>query len=181
MKSALLIAFTCCSMVGLATGATIPKKKIPVAAKKTGVAAKAAATVAHAGGKPVATRTAAARATGVRTTAVSARGRRRSTTVRPARVYTPRQVTPTQDRYREIQDALYAKGYLTTPAKGVWDQESVDSLRRFQQDQKLEPSGKLTARSLMALGLGSRTSAEAPSPNPSTTLNKFPADPSASR
>jgi hypothetical protein len=72
----------------------------------------------------------------------------------PARRYTAQQFSPTPDRYREIQDALAAKGYLKTPSTGVWDHDSVDAMQRFQQDQNLEPTGKLTARSLGALGLG---------------------------
>lgn len=47
-----------------------------------------------------------------------------------------------------------AKGYLEGPATGVWDDASVDALRRFQQDQNLEPTGKLNSLSLIALGLG---------------------------
>lgn len=35
-----------------------------------------------------------------------------------------------------------------------WGTESVDALKRFQQDQKLEASGKLDSLSIIALGLG---------------------------
>ena len=67
------------------------------------------------------------------------------------------QRTPTPDRYREIQQALAAKGYLEpTAPSGVWDTPSVAALKRFQQDQNLEPSGKLDSLSLIALGLGPR-------------------------
>jgi len=66
------------------------------------------------------------------------------------------QMAPTPDRYREIQDALAAKGYLKTPSNGVWDADSIDAMQRFQKDQNLEPTGKLTARSLTALGLGTK-------------------------
>jgi peptidoglycan hydrolase-like protein with peptidoglycan-binding domain len=66
----------------------------------------------------------------------------------------PRQASPTQDRYREIQESLAAKGYLQGPATGVWDQNSIDAMKKFQADQKLEPTGKLTSRSLIQLGLG---------------------------
>ncbi len=67
----------------------------------------------------------------------------------------PRQLTPSNDRYIEIQQALAAKGYLATPPNGQWDQNSQDAMRRFQADQNLSSSGKLTARSITALGLGS--------------------------
>jgi hypothetical protein len=36
----------------------------------------------------------------------------------------------------------------------VWDQNSADALRRFQQDQNLQASGKLDSLSIIALGLG---------------------------
>jgi hypothetical protein len=39
-------------------------------------------------------------------------------------------------------------------ATGTWSQNSVDALKRFQQDQNLDPSGKINSLSLIALGLG---------------------------
>lgn len=67
------------------------------------------------------------------------------------------QRAPTPERYREIQQALATKGYLTSPApSGVWDSSSVDALKKFQKDQNLEPSGRIDSLSLMALGLGPR-------------------------
>jgi hypothetical protein len=72
----------------------------------------------------------------------------------PAR---PRQMAPTPDRYREIQQALVNKGYLQPgDVTGVWNQGSIDALRRFQADQKIDSSGKINALSLIALGLGPR-------------------------
>ena len=65
-----------------------------------------------------------------------------------------RQLAPNPERYKEIQQALAAKGYLNAAPSGVWDNESADALRRFQRDQNLEPSGKLNSMSLIALGLG---------------------------
>lgn len=64
------------------------------------------------------------------------------------------QLQPTPERYKEIQQALAQKGYLHSEPSGVWNQESADALRRFQQDQNLDPSGKLDSLSLIALGLG---------------------------
>jgi peptidoglycan hydrolase-like protein with peptidoglycan-binding domain len=67
------------------------------------------------------------------------------------------QRTPTPERYKEIQQALAAKGYLASESpSGVWDSASVDALKRFQQDQNLEPSGKIDSLSLIGLGLGPR-------------------------
>jgi peptidoglycan hydrolase-like protein with peptidoglycan-binding domain len=72
----------------------------------------------------------------------------------PTRTWRAGQMAPTPDRYKEIQDALAKRGYLHGEATGAWDQESADALRRFQQDQNLQPSGKLNSLSLIALGLG---------------------------
>jgi len=66
----------------------------------------------------------------------------------------PGQTAPTAERYKEIQEALAKKGYLHGEASGVWDQNSMDALRRFQQDQSLQASGKLDSLSIIALGLG---------------------------
>ena len=71
-----------------------------------------------------------------------------------AQTWRNRQLEPTPDRYKEIQEALSKKGYLHEEATGKWDEESSDALRRFQHDQNLEPSGKLNSLSLIALGLG---------------------------
>lgn len=65
------------------------------------------------------------------------------------------QRSPTPERYKEIQEALATKGYLEPgSSSGVWDTSSVAALKKFQQDQNLEPSGKLDSLSLIALGLG---------------------------
>jgi hypothetical protein len=73
------------------------------------------------------------------------------------RGFVPRQTVPTADRYKEIQGALAAKGYLKSEPNGVWGAESVDAMKRFQADQKQDPTGKLTAVSLIGLGLGPKT------------------------
>jgi peptidoglycan hydrolase-like protein with peptidoglycan-binding domain len=64
------------------------------------------------------------------------------------------QQVPTTERYRQIQQALVEKGYLTGPPSGVWGSESMEAIKRFQKEQNLEPNGKLTSLSLIALGLG---------------------------
>ena len=66
-----------------------------------------------------------------------------------------RQLAPTPDRYKEIQNGLVAKGFLQPEdAGGAWNQTSVDALKKFQAAQNLEPSGKINSLSLIALGLG---------------------------
>jgi Putative peptidoglycan binding domain len=68
-----------------------------------------------------------------------------------------RQLSPTPDRYKEIQQALVDKGYLKSEPSGVWDTQSADALRSFQTDQKLSPTGKISSASLIGLGLGPKT------------------------
>jgi peptidoglycan hydrolase-like protein with peptidoglycan-binding domain len=79
----------------------------------------------------------------------------------------PRQAQPSSDRYREIQSALAAKGYYKGEPTGVWDQDSISAMRQFQEDQKLEATGKVNSRSLISLGLGPHNDAvPAASPQP---------------
>ncbi len=63
-------------------------------------------------------------------------------------------LVPSAERYREIQQALTERGYLAGDPTGEWKPDSVEALKRFQQDQKLEANGKLDSLSLIALGLG---------------------------
>jgi hypothetical protein len=70
-----------------------------------------------------------------------------------------RQMAPTPERYKEIQQSLADKGYLKSEPNGVWDEQSMDALRQFQTEKKLSPTGKLSSASLIALGLGPKTAA----------------------
>jgi hypothetical protein len=79
-----------------------------------------------------------------------------------------RQMEPTPERYKEIQQALVDHGYLKSEPNGVWDAQSTDALLRFQTDKKLSPTGKLSSASLIALGLGSKT-ADTPAAQPPAT------------
>jgi peptidoglycan hydrolase-like protein with peptidoglycan-binding domain len=65
------------------------------------------------------------------------------------------QLAPTKERYKQIQDALAAKGFLApSEATGQWTPASIDALKRFQANQNLEATGKINSLSLIALGLG---------------------------
>jgi hypothetical protein len=122
-------------------------------------AAKAPAATAHktSAAPRTASRQASSRSTGARRSTASGAARRPTTTWRN------RQVAPTPDRYKEIQDALAAKGYLPPDnASGKWDQASVEALKKFQADQKLDSTGKLNSLSLIALGLGPKYEPPAP-------------------
>ena len=94
--------------------------------------------------------------------------KRRATTTKKPTVASWRntQRMPTPERYKEIQQALASKGYLQPDSSnGVWSNSSVEALKKFQEDQNLEPSGKLDSLSLIALGLGPKHD-QPPSPNP---------------
>ncbi len=83
----------------------------------------------------------------------SAKSRR---SVKSRQTWRSGQMQPTPDRYQEIQQALIVKGYLAPPATGIWEADSVSALKKFQADQKLEPTGKLDSLTLISLGLGPR-------------------------
>jgi peptidoglycan hydrolase-like protein with peptidoglycan-binding domain len=88
----------------------------------------------------------------------------------PAVTWRNRQLQPTQDRYKEIQQALASKGYLPSEeATGSWNQNSSEALKQFQSAQNLDASGKINSLSLIALGLGPRHDA-------APTLAAQPAD-----
>jgi len=104
--------------------------------------------------KPAVTSTARKRTSSTRTASAS-RGKKGAK--RPATTWRNRQMAPTPDRYREIQSALVARGYLNSEdAGGVWNQASIDAMKRFQAEQNLDSSGKINSLSLIALGLGPR-------------------------
>ncbi len=70
---------------------------------------------------------------------------------------------PSQERYKEIQQALASKGYFSGEPDGNWGPASVDALKRFQHDQNLVEDGKIGSLSLIALGLGPKREAAAES------------------
>ncbi len=125
----------------------------PSAANRSGSRAKQAAA------KPRSSRpaTTANKSPAGRDGANSATGRRtaRSATKSKAQANRARlQQEPTPERYAEIQRALIERGYLAGPATGSWGPESVEALKRFQQDHNLDATGKINALTLIALGLG---------------------------
>ena len=82
------------------------------------------------------------------------------------------QKAPTPDRINEIQQALAKDGSYTGTPSGKWDDPTQEALRKFQEAHGLTPTGKLDARSLQQLGLGSSVAGVAP-PAPSTTASKL--------
>jgi hypothetical protein len=78
-----------------------------------------------------------------------------------------RQMAPTPERYRQIQEALAAKGHLRPEdVTGSWNQTSVEALKKFQREQNIESNGKINSLSLIALGLGPKREAAVKPPPP---------------
>jgi len=87
------------------------------------------------------------------------------------------QKAPTPERITEIQQALAKNGAYTKNPNGKWDDSTVDAMKRFQESHGLNPTGKLDARTLQQLGLGSSTAGvAAPTPPVSSSAVK-PAPP----
>ena|SRR5690242_9976538 len=82
------------------------------------------------------------------------------------------QKAPTSDRISEIQQALAKDGSYAGTPNGKWDDSTQEALRKFQEAHGLNPTGKLDARSLQQLGLGSSVAGVAP-PAPSNTASKL--------
>ncbi len=58
------------------------------------------------------------------------------------------------NRVREIQAALIRENYLDSPANGVWNQRSKQSMARFQSDSGWQSKVVPDSRALIKLGLG---------------------------
>jgi peptidoglycan hydrolase-like protein with peptidoglycan-binding domain len=72
------------------------------------------------------------------------------------------QKAPTPDRISEIQQALAKDGSFTGKPNGKWDASTIEATRKFQETHGLNPTGKLDAKTLQQLGLGSQTAGVAP-------------------
>jgi len=66
-------------------------------------------------------------------------------------------MAPTPHRISTIQEALAKDGSFTSTPNGKWDDTTVEAMKKFQGAHGLNPSGKLDARTLEKLGLGSQT------------------------
>jgi hypothetical protein len=160
------------------TSRTAPKKKAAPSSKAAGKSGKKAASSgktapktaakAGSGGAAAAARTPVKSAgkappkTAGKKSAASKRGKQA-----PRVTWRNRQTEPTPERYKEIQGALAAKGFLDpADASGAWSQGSADALKKFQASQNIEASGKIDSLSLIALGLGPKRDAAAKAPEP---------------
>jgi peptidoglycan hydrolase-like protein with peptidoglycan-binding domain len=77
-------------------------------------------------------------------------------------------MAPTSERVSEIQTALAGQGAYQGDPSGKWDDSTVDAMKKYQSSQGLTPNGKLDARTLEKLGLGSSTAGRA-APMPTAT------------
>src|SRR5258708_2535334 len=80
------------------------------------------------------------------------------------------QKTPTPDRISEIQQALAKDGSFAGAPNGKWDGATVEATKKFQEAHGLNPTGKLDAKTLQRLGLGSQTAGAAPPLPPVSSL-----------
>jgi hypothetical protein len=150
-------------------------KKVSTGKGKPKTAAKPAGKAKATGkthGRPSAKESAGATAKGhSRKSAGSAKGSARSSSRRSAKGSTRaatkaesqrsrktvyRQQQPEPERIREIQQALNEHGY-PLEVSGAWDASTVDALKKFQTEQKIDNlsgKGKLDSMTLIALGLG---------------------------
>jgi hypothetical protein len=140
---------------------TVARKKASPA-KKSGVASST-----RQGGSTAKVGAGAASARKPATTSKTASSRGKKSPAKRGVTWRNRQTAPSPDRYREIQGALAAKGYLKPEdATGTWNQNSSDALKKFQTEQNLESSGKINSLSLIALGLGPHRDAGPPKATP---------------
>jgi peptidoglycan hydrolase-like protein with peptidoglycan-binding domain len=72
------------------------------------------------------------------------------------------QKAPAPERVSEIQTALARDGSFSGKPNGKWDASTVDAMKKYQEAHGLNPSGKLDAKTLQKLGLGSQTAGVAP-------------------
>jgi peptidoglycan hydrolase-like protein with peptidoglycan-binding domain len=82
------------------------------------------------------------------------------------------QKAPTPDRITEIQQALAKDGSFAGKPNGKWDASTIEATRKFQEAHGLNPSGKLDAKTLQQLGLGSQTAGVA-APMPSVSSSSL--------
>src|SRR3989440_12076682 len=90
------------------------------------------------------------------------------------------QKAPTPDRISEIQQALAKDGSFAGKPNGKWDAATIEATRKFQEVHGLNPTGKLDAKTLQQLGLGSQTAGVAPPMPPvsaSSLQNTTPTQP----
>jgi peptidoglycan hydrolase-like protein with peptidoglycan-binding domain len=87
------------------------------------------------------------------------------------------QKVPAPERISEIQTALAKDGSFSGKPSGKWDASTVDAMRKFQEAHGLNASGRLDAKTLQKLGLGSQTAGLA-APMPPVSSSSLATSPS---
>ena len=72
------------------------------------------------------------------------------------------QQAPSTERVKEIQQALAREGRYAGEPTGKWDAATIEAMKSFQAANGFPVTGKLDARSLQKLGLGSEVAGVAP-------------------
>lgn len=62
---------------------------------------------------------------------------------------------PTHERVEQIQTALEKAGTFHGKIDGIWGKVTSQAMKEFQSSQGLPPTGKINAKTLQKLGLGS--------------------------
>ena len=84
------------------------------------------------------------------------------------------QAAPTPDRIKEIQTALQKDGSYDGEPTGKWDAATMDAMRKYQDKNGMNPTGKIDAVTLNKLGLGSETAGKG-APVPAASATQTPA------
>jgi peptidoglycan hydrolase-like protein with peptidoglycan-binding domain len=116
----------------------------------------------------------AGRPSAAQTSTTPAKKKRRSSK-RKSRV--KGQSVPTPDRIKEIQTALQKDGSYEGQPTGKWDAATMEAMRKYQDKNGINPTGKIDAVSLNKLGLGSGTAgkgAPVPAASPSVAPTDLP-------
>jgi peptidoglycan hydrolase-like protein with peptidoglycan-binding domain len=145
----------------LCAAAVLGQQQPPASGKKTAVkkASSKKTSSKKASSRQASTKPAATKAATTKTASSTSSKSKSGKSKRTAVVRRAVQQQPTAERYKEIQEALAAKGYFHGTADGSWGADSVDALKRFQREQNLEEDGKIGSLSLIALGLGPKRAA----------------------
>jgi peptidoglycan hydrolase-like protein with peptidoglycan-binding domain len=111
-----------------------------------------------------------ARTTAKKKTTQAASSRKGKTAKRATSRRDKGQKAPTAERVTEIQQALAKDGSFSGSPNGKWDDSTVGAMKKFQAGHGLNPSGRLDAKTLQQLGLGSKTAGVAP-PTPAANVS----------
>ncbi|HXM92768.1 MAG TPA: peptidoglycan-binding domain-containing protein [Candidatus Dormibacteraeota bacterium] len=102
-------------------------------------------------------KSAAAKSSGTAASSTSSSKGRRAKSKKTSHSRGRGQQAPTAERITEIQQALSKSGVYSGTPNGKWDSTTMEAVKKFQTSHGLNPSGKIDAKTLQQLGLGSQT------------------------